>query len=300
MTISASRRLRQLLADPGIRVSVGVYDCLSAKLAEQQGFELLFTSGFGMASTVLGMPDFGLLTATEMLDRVRHIVRAVKAPVLADLDTGYGNPLNVIRTVREAVECGVAGVLLEDQEWPKKCGHFEGKRVISVTEHVEKIRAAVHARGDSELVIVGRTDARAEFGLGEAIERGHAYRAAGADVIFIEAPQAESELAAIAHAFPGVPLFANLIEGGKTPSMSVAALERMGFKLAVFALAGLFSASWALTDCFQRIRREGTSGPLQERFSFRDFERVIAVEEYRQLEERFTAASPCPSHPEKP
>ena len=220
MTTHASHRLRRLLAEPGIRVSVGVYDCLSAKLAAQQGFELVFTSGFGMAATTLGMPDFGLLTATEMLDRVRHIVRAVDVPVVADLDTGYGNPLNVIRTVREAVEDGVAGILLEDQEWPKKCGHFDGKRVIPTAEHVEKIRAAVHARGESELVIIGRTDARAELGLEEAIQRGRAYRAAGADVIFIEAPQAESELETIARAFPDVPLFANLIEGGVRRSPS--------------------------------------------------------------------------------
>lgn len=292
MTMPAGRRLRRLLAEPGLRVSVGVYDCLSAKLAEQQGFELVFTSGFGMAATTLGMPDFGLLTATEMLDRVRHIVRAVDVPVVADLDTGYGNPLNVIRTVREAVDYGVAGILLEDQEWPKKCGHFDGKRVIPTAEHVEKIRAAVHARGESDLVIIGRTDARAEFGLEEAIQRGRAYRAAGADVIFIEAPQAESELDAIARALPGVPLFVNLIEGGKTPRVSVPTLERMGFKLAVFALAGLFSASWALMDCFRRIRQEGTSGTLQERFSFTDFEALMAVEDYRRLESEFVTATP--------
>jgi methylisocitrate lyase len=291
MTTHAGRRLRRLLAEPGIRVSVGVYDCLSAKLAEQNGFELVFTSGFGMAATTLGMPDFGLLTATEMLDRVRHIVRAVDVPVVADLDTGYGNPLNVIRTVREAVEDGVAGILLEDQEWPKKCGHFDGKRVIPTAEHVEKIRAAVHARGDSELVIIGRTDARAEFGLEEAIQRGRAYRAAGADVIFIEAPQAESELEAIARAFPDVPLFANLIEGGKTPRVSVPALERMGFKLAVFALAGLFSASWALADCFRRIRQDGATGALEERFSFKDFEALMAVETYRRLEREFVTVT---------
>ena len=291
MTTHAGHRLRRLLAEPGIRVSVGVYDCLSAKLAEQNGFELVFTSGFGMAATTLGMPDFGLLTATEMLDRVRHIVRAVDVPVVADLDTGYGNPLNVIRTVREAVEDGVAGILLEDQEWPKKCGHFDGKRVIPTAEHVEKIRAAVHARGDSELVIIGRTDARAEFGLEEAIQRGRAYRAAGADVIFIEAPQAESELEAIARAFPDVPLFANLIEGGKTPRVSVPALERMGFKLAVFALAGLFSASWALADCFRRIRQDGATGALAERFSFKDFEALMAVETYRRLEREFVTAT---------
>lgn len=291
MTMQASRHLRRLLAEPGIRVSVGVYDCLGAKLAARQGFELLFTSGFGIAATALGVPDYGLLTATEMLERVRHIVRATDVPVVADLDTGYGNPLNVIRTVREAVDCGVAGILLEDQEWPKKCGHFDGKRVVPTAEHVEKIRAAVHARGDSGLVIVGRTDARAELGLEEAIRRGRAYRAAGADVVFVEAPQAESELAAIAGAFPDVPLFANLIEGGKTPSVSVPDLERMGFKLAVFALAGLFSASWALADCFRRIRQDGTSGALEERFSFKDFEALIAVEDYRRLEQEFAAAT---------
>lgn len=287
--MSKAKQLRNLLATPGIIVAPGVYDCISAKLAEHSGFPVVFTSGFGIAASVLGKPDFGLLTVTEMLHSVRYIVQAVAIPVVADIDTGYGNPLNVIRTVQDSVSVGVAGIILEDQEWPKKCGHFEGKRVIPTAEHSEKIRAAAYARGDSGLVIIGRTDARAEWGLDEAIQRGHAYRDAGADVIFIEAPHSESELRAIAQAFPGVPLFVNLIEGGKTPCLSVPELEGLGFKLAVFALAGLFSASRAIADCFRHIAREGTSGELHQQFAFKEFEALIGVDRYRELEQRFVA-----------
>ena len=156
---------------------------------EHAGFDIVFTSGYSLAASTLGMPDIGLLTASEVLDRVRNIATAVSIPVIADMDTGYGNPLNVVRTVRECVAAGVAGIILEDQEWPKKCGHMEGKRVIPREEHVQKIRAAVAARGDSGLVLIGRTDARAVVGLDDAIERGKAYRDAGADIVFVEAPQ---------------------------------------------------------------------------------------------------------------
>ena len=185
---------------------------------EHAGFDIVFTSGYSLAASTLGMPDIGLLTASEVLDRVRNIATAVSIPVIADMDTGYGNPLNVVRTVRECVAAGVAGIILEDQEWPKKCGHMEGKRVIPCEEHVQKIRAAVAARGDSGLVLIGRTDARAVVGLDDAIERGKAYRDAGADIVFVEAPQSLEELEAIARAIPDAPLFANMIEGGVTPS----------------------------------------------------------------------------------
>ena len=189
---------------------------------------------------MLGRPDYGFLTATEMITSVGRIAASVGIPVVADIDTGYGNALNVMRTVEDVVSAGAAGIILEDQVWPKKCGHFEGKRVIPMEEHEEKIHAAVVARGESGLVIIGRTDARAPHGLGDAIRRGRAYHEAGADVVFIEAPESVEELKEIAAAFPGVPLFANMVEGGKTPILTARELGELGFKIAVFPLQPLF------------------------------------------------------------
>ncbi|WP_413163290.1 isocitrate lyase/PEP mutase family protein [Capilliphycus salinus ALCB114379] len=209
--MSFGNQLRTRLEQSEILVIPGIYDCLSAKIAEQLGFEVVATSGFGIAASSLGLPDYGFLTATEMFYSIGRIVRSINIPLIADLDTGYGNVLNVIRTVKDAVNLGVSGILLEDQEWPKKCGHFEGKRVISTSEHIAKIKAAVEARGESNLVIIGRTDARASLGLDEAINRGNAYFEAGADAIFIEAPQSQEELVKIAEALPNIPLVANII-----------------------------------------------------------------------------------------
>jgi methylisocitrate lyase len=281
-------RLRELLAQPGLRVVPGVYDCLSALLAERAGFELLFTSGFGLSASLLGKPDFGFLTATETVEAVGRLAAAVRIPVVADLDTGYGNALNVHRTVSEVVRLGAAGVILEDQEWPKKCGHFEGKRVISAGRHVEKIRAAVDARGDSGLVIIGRTDARATHGLDEAIARGRAYVEAGADVIFVEAPESIAELETIAESFPDIPTFANMIEGGRTPLLSAGELERLGFKIVVFPLTGLFAAAAALEEAFRFLRSHGTTEGLASRSPFKEFEGMIDVSRYRRLERKFT------------
>jgi methylisocitrate lyase len=277
------QRLRRLLEGDRIVASPAIYDCLTAKLGEQAGFEMLFTSGFGMSASLLGRPDLGLLTASEVLDRVRYICRAVDVPVIADLDTGYGNVLNVTRTVEEAVDANAAGIILEDQEWPKRCGHFDGKRVIPVREHVEKIRAAVRARSDSELVIVARTDARATLGLDAAIERGRAYADAGADVIFIEAPQSEGELERIAEAFPDVWLFANIIEGGKTPAVSVTRLQEMGYTLVAFALSGLFAAAKGVMTLFRTLKENGSSMGRLEGFSFKAFADVIGLPAHEAL-----------------
>lgn len=283
--------LREILAEPGILVLPGVYDCIGAKLVEQLGFPVVFTSGFGISGSTLGQPDYGFLTATEMLWSVGRIAQSVNIPLVADIDTGYGNPLNVIRTVTDVVSLGVAGVILEDQEWPKKCGHFEGKRVISMEEHVEKIRAAVYARGDSGLVIIGRTDARAPLGLGEAIRRGRAYLRAGADVVFIEAPQSIDELKEIAKAFPDVPLFANMIEGGKTPSLSSKELEELGFKIVVFPLSGLFAATKAIEACFRHLKNHGTTADSENTLSFKEFEKLMGVPKYRVIEKEFAIAT---------
>jgi methylisocitrate lyase len=289
--MTKTERLRSSLEGHEILVVPGIYDCIGAKLVERAGFGVVFTSGYGISGSMLGRPDFGFLTATEMLHCVSHIAEAVDIPVVADIDTGYGNPLNVYRTVSEVVRIGVAGIILEDQEWPKRCGHFEGKRIISMAEHVEKIHAAVEAGKESGLLIIGRTDARATDGLDEAIRRGRAYFEAGADVVFIEAPHSANELETIAAAFPDVPLFANMIEGGKTPMLSAAELERMGFKIVVFPLAGLFSATKAMIDVFEHLKNTGCTKGFAKTVDFGDFEEIIGVPVYRKLEERFSVKS---------
>jgi methylisocitrate lyase len=252
---------------------------------------VVFTSGYGISGSVLGRPDFGFLTATEMLYSVQRIAKAVELPVVADIDTGYGNPLNVARTVSEVVDAGVAGIILEDQEWPKKCGHFEGKRVIPVEEHVEKIHAAIDARGDSGLVVIGRTDARAGHGLEEAIRRGEAYFEAGADVVFVEAPQSVEELRAVAEALPNIPLFANMIDGGKTPLLTAEELQELGYRIVVFPLAGLFAATAAMCRVFEHLKKNGTTQGFKATVGFSDFEQIIDVPAFHELERKYSRRS---------
>ena len=280
--------LRRMLDEPEIIVLPGAYDALTARLAERVGFSAVFTTGFGFAATVLGAPDMGLLTMSETMDRVRHIVRAVDIPLIADMDTGYGNALNVVRTVRECVSLEVAGIILEDQEWPKKCGHFEGKRVIPAEEQAAKLRAAVEARGGDDLVIIGRTDARQPLGLEEAIRRGQLYREAGADVVFVEAPCSVDELREVARAIPDVPLFANMIEGGKTPLLSSAELRELGYKMVVYPLSALFSAAKAVEETYRALFQEKTTAARQEAMvSLGEFEEIIGVPDWKELEARY-------------
>ena len=280
--------LRQMLAEPAIIVLPGAYDALTARLAERVGFSAVFTTGFGFAATVLGVPDLGLLTMSETMDRVRHIVRAVGIPLIADMDTGYGNALNVVRTVRECVSLEVAGIILEDQEWPKKCGHFEGKRVIPAEEQAAKLRAAVEARGDDDLVIIGRTDARQPLGLEEAIRRGKMYREAGADIVFVEAPRSVDELREVARAIPDAPLFANMIEGGKTPLLSSAELRELGYKMVVYPLSALFSAAKAVGETYRALFDEKSTASRQEAMvSLGQFEEMIDVPAWQEIERKY-------------
>jgi methylisocitrate lyase len=270
----------------------GAYDALSARLAERAGFAAMFTTGFGFSASVLGQPDFGLLTMSETMDRVRHVVNAVAVPVVADMDTGYGNPLNVARTVRECVAAGAGGIILEDQEWPKKCGHFEGKRVIAAEDHAAKIRAAADARDGDDLVIIARTDARAPLGLDEAIRRGRMYRDAGADVVFVEAPQSIDELRAVKAAIPDAPLFANMVEGGRTPLLTSAELQGLGYKMVVYPLSALFAATKAIEAVYAELFATKTTAGLADRLAgFHEFEEIVGVPELRALEERYGVAA---------
>lgn len=279
-----------MLDEPEIVVLPGAYDALTARLAERAGFSAVFTTGFGFAATVLGMPDFGLLTMSETIDRVRHVVSAIDVPLVADMDTGYGNALNTVRTVRECVALGVGGIILEDQEWPKKCGHFEGKRVIPAEEQAAKLRAAADAREGDDLVIIGRTDARAPLGLEEAIRRGKMYRDAGADVVFVEAPQSEDELKEVARQIPDAPLFANMIEGGKTPPLTSTELRALGYSMVVFPLSALFAATKAVQETYGALFEEKTTASRQgELIGFAEFEEIIGVPGWRELEARYAA-----------
>jgi methylisocitrate lyase len=288
MTQRASTTLRRMLDGPEIIVLPGAYDALSARLAERAGFAAMFTTGFGFSASVLGQPDFGLLTMSETMDRVRHVVNAVTVPVVADMDTGYGNPLNVARTVRECVSARAAGIILEDQQWPKKCGHFEGKKVIAAEEHAAKMRAAVDARRDDDLVIIARTDARAPLGLDEAIRRGRLYRDAGADVVFVEAPQSVDELRAVKAAIPDAPLFANMIEGGKTPLLTYEELQSLGYKMVVYPLSALFAATKAMEAVYAELFAKKTTAAVADHLvSFHEFEQIVGVPELRALEERY-------------
>lgn len=284
---SNAERLREQIDGPGIAVMPGTYDALSAMLAERAGFDTVFTSGFSLSASVLGKPDLGLLTMSENVDRVRSIANAVSVPLVADMDTGYGNALNVARTVEEALDAGVAGVILEDQEWPKRCGHMEEKRVVPTAEHARRIRAAADARNEREedLVIFGRTDAREPHGLAEAIERGRVYEEAGADVIFVEAPRSRDELERVASAFDA-PTFANMIEGGQTPYLPYHELEAIGFDIVVYPLSGLFAATRALAETFSALHEEGTTEGI-DTVSFDEFEDVIGAESFRERERRY-------------
>jgi methylisocitrate lyase len=285
--VNRTKRLRKLIVDQGIIVLPGIYDCLSAKIAETTGFQAVFTSGFGISASRLGMPDYGLITASEMIESVQKITGSVDIPVVADIDTGYGNPLNVIRTVEQIIKAGVSGIILEDQQWPKKCGHMEGKKVISSTEHAQKIKAAREAAGENDLLIIARTDCRAELGLDEAIRRGHEYERAGADVIFIEAPQSAQELQEIVDSFAGIPLFANMVEGGKTPILTADELQDLGFKIVVYPVSGLFAAANAIISCFNFLKENRTTIGFKNDLSFRDFEKLIDLQKYSKLEKKY-------------
>ncbi len=270
-----------------IFLTAGVYDVLSAKIAERAGFRAVVVTGFGVAASYLGEPDFGLLTQTEILDTARRICNAVKINVIIDGDTGYGGALNVIRMVREAIKMGASGILLEDQVWPKRCGHMRGKMVIPMEEHVQKIKAAVEAKGEHSFIITARTDARAPLGLDEAIRRGKAYKEAGANVIFIEAPESVEEMKKIAAEIPP-PLVVNNIEGGKTPILSLEELHEMGFISVGYVLSGLFASARALDRTFRYLLENGhTRGIRDQMMDFDEFTEFIGVEEKYSLDEKY-------------
>lgn len=291
MTESAAKtgaeRIRELVAE-GAVLMPGVYDALTARIAAQVGFDIVFVSGYSVSATRLGEPDFGFVTQTEMAEAARAVCRVSDAPVIVDADTGYGNPLNVIRTVTDLQDAGAAGVFLEDQVWPKKCGHMAGKQVVATDDHAAKLRAAADARGERDLFIVARTDARQPLGLDAAIERCLAYKQAGADALFVEAPQSVEELEQIASELPG-PRVANMIERGVTPHLSRGELEQLGFNLIVCPLAALFAAARAAREVLLELRdRETTAGALDSMLTFDDFNELVGLEQRYADEARYS------------
>ena len=285
----ATTRVQAVLDELGVVVFAGVYDTLSAKLVERVGFPMSFISGYSVAATSIGEPDLGLLTQMEMVERARRVCRSVAIPIIVDADTGYGNPLNVIRTVNELIDAGAAGCFLEDQVWPKKCGHMRGKRVIDRDEYLHKIKAAVEARAGRDFFIVARTDALAAVSLDEGVARVEAARAAGADASFVEAPGDLESMRQIGRRAPK-PIVANMIEGGKTPVLPKQELADMGFQLILYPLAGLFASAQALQNVYQKLMDDQTTlGAEEALMQFGAFNDLIGVEEKYRLAERFGA-----------
>jgi 2,3-dimethylmalate lyase len=270
-----------------IMVLPGVFDALSAKIAQLVGFDAIFQTGYGSAAALLGMPDFGFLNEGETRGNAHRIIRAVNIPVIVDVDTGYGNPLNVWHLVHELQSLGAAGIFLEDQIWPKRCGHMIGKDVISKDDYILKLKAALEARKSKDFIIVARTDARAPLGLDEAIERGKAYHKAGADVIFIEAPKTIEELKKIANEIDA-PLVANMIEEGVTPNLSAKELLKMGYRIAVFPLSGLYAATFAIKEVFSELKKTGTTKERRKMMvTFEEFNKFVDLKRYMDLEKRY-------------
>jgi methylisocitrate lyase len=267
----------------------GVWDALSARLAAQAGFATVFLSGYAVSGTLLGLPDFGYLTQGEMAEVARRVCAANPGvDVVVDADTGYGNPLNTIRTVELWQQAGASGLFLEDQVWPKRCGHMAGKQVIERADWLAKLRAAVHAAGPDGLHVTARTDARAAIGLEEAIERGRMARDVGVDAVFVEAPESLAELEAVSAALPDVTLVANMVETGRTPLLTPGELADLGFRLVVSPLTALFSAVKAVQDSLALLRDHGTLRDHLDRLvEFGEFGRIVDLDGHYATEQQF-------------
>lgn len=274
--------------DDDIIILPGVYDALTAKIAEDVGFEAAFQTGYGTSASLLGMPDFGFLNAGETLENARRIINCVNIPILVDIDTGYGNPLNVWKIVKDLERIGAKGIFLEDQVWPKRCGHMTGKAVIPKEEYIIKLQAAVDAREDNEFIIVARTDSLAQFGIEEAIERGKEYRKIGADVVFIEAPKTIDQMELIAKEIKA-PLLANMIEEGVTPNLTANQLRKMGYKMVVFPLSALYSSTFAIKQTLQTLKKTGTTKELKNKMiTFQEFNDLVDLPTYNKLEKKYS------------
>ncbi len=281
------KNLKSMLESKKPLVIPGVYDALGAKIAQKVGFDAMFQTGYGTSATLFGMPDYGFIGAAETVDNARRICSAVSVPVIVDSDTGYGNALSVWKLVKELESAGAAGIFLEDQRWPKRCGHMQGKNVIPQEEYTEKLSAALDARENKDFIIVARTDARATEGLDAAIERGKQNKKTGASAIFVEAPRSLEEMKKIGEEI-NAPLVANMIEGGATPLSSTETLERMGFRIILYPLSVLYANTYATMNILSELKKSGnTTKCEQEIVNFDQFNDLVDLSKFREMEKKF-------------
>ncbi len=283
------KKLKDLSAATKPILVPGAFDALSARIAELEGFESVIVSGYATSASLLALPDFGLLTQTEVVRTAQYIAQAVNIPVICDADTGYGGPINVIRTVKALENAGVQGMIIEDQLWPKRCGHMAGKKVIPMEEYEQKLLAALDSRKDPEsFLVIARTDARGPITLDEAIRRANRYRELGADVIFVEAPQNKDELKIIRESVEG-PLVANMIEGGLTPVLSLEEFEELGYQFVGFVLSSIFAAASAIKNVLKELKAKGTTRDYEDRMAtFDEFTNLIQLPETFALEQKYS------------
>ena len=284
-------KLRELIHATEILQMPCCHDCLSAKVLEQAGFKAIAAAGYGLAGSLLGMPDIGVLTASEMITQYKNICSAVDLPVFVDIDTGFGDVNNVIRTVKDCQKAGAAGLLIEDQTYPKRCGHMEGKSVVSVEEYLPKLKAALWAREDSDFLIMARTDAYAVHGIEEALNRARLYARAGADIVFVEAIRSVDEMQRVNAALRelNTPSMANMIEGGKTPFLGVKDLQYLGYSVVAYPCGSVFTTVKALMDWARFLKEQGTTkGCLDRMLTFSEYFEFIGARDIREREKQFT------------
>ncbi|HKU47793.1 MAG TPA: isocitrate lyase/PEP mutase family protein [Burkholderiales bacterium] len=278
-------RLARRLKEPGLVVAPGVFELISAKIADRMGFDCLYLTGYGMVASHLGLPDAGIATYSDMVGRVAQIGAMTQTPFIADADTGYGGLLNVQHTVRGYEAAGACGIQLEDQEFPKKCGHMLGRRVIAAGEMAAKVRVARDSRSSADFLIVARTDARTALGLDEALRRAEAYLAAGADVLFVESPETPEEMRKICETFKGVPLLANMVHGGRTPLLSTKDLEDIGYKIAIFPPLGFLAMGAALEKAYGELQSgQPISVPL---YDFQKFSEMMGFDWVAEFDRKY-------------
>ena len=281
------KNLKNMLKSKKPLVIPGVYDALGAKIAQKVGFDVMFQTGYGTSATLFGMPDYGFIGAAETVDNARRICRAVTVPVIVDSDTGYGNALSVWKLVKELESAGASGIFLEDQKWPKRCGHMQGKEVISQEEYTEKLSAAIDARESKDFIIVARTDARATKGLDEAIERGKQNKKTGADAVFVEAPKSIDEMKKIGKEI-NAPLVANMIEGGATPLSSAETLSKMGFNIILYPLSVLYANTFATMNILTELKNTGNTAKYKQKVvNFDQFNDLVELPKFRKMEEKY-------------
>ena len=282
------KNLRNRLKSKKPLVIPGVYDALGAKIAQKVGFEAMFQTGYGTSATLFGMPDYGFIGATETVDNARRICRAVSVPVIVDSDTGYGNALSVWKIVKELESAGASGIFLEDQKWPKRCGHMQGKEVIPQEEYTEKLSAALDARESKDFIVVARTDARATEGLDAAIERGKQNKKTGASAIFVEAPRSLAEMKKIGKEI-NAPLVANMIEGGATPLSPAETLNKMGFKIILYPLSVLYANTFATMNILKELKKSGNTTKYKQKVvNFDQFNDLVELPKFRKMEKKFS------------